>query len=56
MRQDPGRYKYKTDKPVVKNAIKPKNGLRPKNRGKQTKTEAEGLLLNRQKAGTCGLA
>jgi hypothetical protein len=50
--------RYKTDKPVTKNAMKPKTGFaRPKNRGKQKqKTEAEGLLLNRQKARTCELA
>jgi hypothetical protein len=41
--------RYKTDKPVAKNAIKPKNRPRPKNRGNKNKTEAEGLLLDRQK-------
>jgi hypothetical protein len=42
--------KQKTDKPVAKNAKKTKNAS-PFAR----KTEAEGLLLNRKKAWTCGL-
>jgi hypothetical protein len=44
------------DKPVAKNVIKTKNGLRPKNRGKQKQNRGGRLLLDRQKPWACGLA
>jgi hypothetical protein len=44
----PGRYK--TDKPVAKNAIKPKNGHRPKNRGKQKQNRSRGAAAEPTKS------
>jgi hypothetical protein len=44
----PGRYK--TDKPVAKNAIKPKNRLRPKNRGKQKQNRGRGTAAKPTKS------
>jgi hypothetical protein len=52
---------YKTDKPVTKNkkrdTIKPKNGLRPKNRGKQKQKRGRGAAAEPTKSTwTWGLA
>jgi hypothetical protein len=42
--------RYKTDKPVAKNAIKQKNWLRPKNRGKQKQTRGRGAAAEPTKS------
>jgi hypothetical protein len=42
--------RYKTDKPVAKNAIKPKNRLRPKNRGTQKQNRSRGAAAGPTKS------
>jgi hypothetical protein len=42
--------RYETDKPVAKNAIKPKNGLRPKNKGEQKQNRGRGATAEPTKS------
>jgi hypothetical protein len=45
-----GAGRYKTDKPVAENAIKPKNRHRPKNRGKQKQNRGRGAAAEPRKS------